>query len=242
MMKARINTHAFRQTRIESARLGVLGTVAHPISDEGEYMGTVMRGQQQMGTFHLTVDSEVKQAQANVDLANLTPERPRNTRLRPPSFAMTSKGYLVLYVSEGAGGFHVVLDKLGAEKRNEDKRRRAFDSRQLGREDVFIVSLLRPGRYEMTDQTSRSEGRVTVAYPKPQRQPYVPPDPEKVAVTEKGFRPAELELRAAQSIVFTLGVQEASLRVQLVEPDDGPGGKGEGHGKTRWTNPLRPER
>jgi len=241
-MKARINTYAFRQTRIESARLGVLGTVAHPIADEGEYVGTVRKGKRQVATFHLTVDSEVKQAQANVDLANLTPKGRHSKRLRPASFSMTSKGYLVLYVSEGAGGVYVVLDKLGAEKRNEDTRRRAFDSRRLGREDVFIVSLLRPGRYEMTDQTSRSEGHVTVAYPKPQRQPYVPPEPEKVAVSEKGFRPAELELRAAQSIVFTIGAEEASLRVQLVEPDDGPGGKGERRGKTRWTNPLRPER
>lgn len=240
-MKARINTYAFRQTRIESASLGVLGTIAHPISDEGEYAGTVLQRGIQVATFQLRVDSEVNNPQANVDLATLIPERRRREeRFKEPSFAVTSKGYLVLYVSQGPGGFHVLLDKLGVDKDYEGKPLRVFDSRTLQQGDVFIVSLLRPGRYKVTDRLGKGRGQMKVAYPTSEKQPYAPPPPEGISVTEEGFNPTELGIRAAQGVVFTIQAAKASLTVNLVEPDEGPRKKGEIRDKVRWSNPSPP--
>jgi hypothetical protein len=241
-MKARVNTYALRQTRIDSASLGVLGTIAHPISDEGDYAATVLQRGIQVAAFQLKVDGEVKNPQADVDLATLIPERRRReVRFKEPSLAVTSKGYLVLYVSQGPGGFHVLLNKLGVDRGNEGEPRQVFDSRALEQGDVFIASLLRPGHYEVTDQHSEGRGQIKVAYPTPEKQPYVPPKPEEVSVAEEGFNPAELRIRAAQGVVFTIRAAKASLEVNLVEPDDGPREKGEIRDKIRWTNPSPPQ-
>lgn len=241
-MKARINTYAFRQTRIESASLGVLGTIAHPISDEGDYAGTVLQRGIQVAMFQLRVDSEVKNPQADIDLATLIPERKRREeRFKELSFAVTSKGYLVLYISQGPGGFHVLLDKLGVDKDYKGKPLRVFDSRTLQQDDVFIVSLLRPGRYEVTNQLDKSRGQIKVAYPMSEKQPFSPPPPERVSVSEEGFNPAELGIRAAQGVVFTIQAAKASLKVNLVEPDEGPRKKGKIRDKVRWSN-LSPPR
>lgn len=242
-MKARINTFAFRQTRIESASLGVLGTIAHPISDEGKYVGTILQRGKQVATFQLRVDSKVTNTQVDVDLATMIPERRRREgRFKEPSFAIASKGYLVLYVSQGPGGFQVLLEKLSEDKDYKGKQQLVFDNRTLRQGDLFIVSLLRPGRYEVTDRLDKNRCQIKVAYPTPNKQPYAPPPPEEIGVTEKGFNPVELGIQAAQSLVFTIKAAKASLKVNLVKPDEGPRKKGKIRDKVRWSNPSPPPR
>jgi hypothetical protein len=236
-MKARVNTYALRQTTVESAGLGVLGNIAHPMSDDGEYAATVVQGKKEVATFRLKVDSKIPNPQTDVDLALLVPRlREQARRYEEATFEIASKGYLVLYVSQGPGGFHVLLEKLGADPTK--KERRVFDSRSLQKEDLFIVTLLRPGVYEMCDQFGKAKGQIKVEYPKAGKGPYAPPEPARVNVTADAFQPGELTLGAAQSIVFSVATEKSSLAVSLTQPDDGPRKKEETPGRVRWTNPT----
>jgi len=173
-MKARVNTFALRQNLVESAELGVLGTVAHQLTDEGDYRGTVYRDKTEIATFRISVEPDGKNQQADIDFAALIPHKRRQRgRFEEPTHSVVPKGYLVLYVSEGPGGFSVRLDKLG-----KTKPQRVFDSRMLRRGDLFVVSLIRPGLYELTDSYGKGKGQITVAYPQAGKKPYVPSPPE----------------------------------------------------------------
>jgi len=233
-MKALINTYAFRQTSIDSANLGVLGVVAHPISNDGEFEGSVFQNAVQAKTFHLTVSEQMKNKQADVDLFTLVAQCQRQrTRYEEPSYSMAENGYVVFFVSQGPGGFHVLL-----KEQRKQKSRRVFDSRKLQKGDFFIVSLLRPGIYEMAEKYAKAEGKITIAYPKIEKQPYVPKPPETVIVSEAGFKPSNLKLGAAQGVIFTIETSKAAVKVNLKEPSNGPGRKkGQTRDKVRWRNP-----
>lgn len=234
-MKPRINVHAFRQTTCENANLCVLDTIAHPMSEEGNYVGSISRNGKQITTFHLNVDSEFKHAQTDIDLATIA-EKPELI------FEVKLKGYVVFYVSQGKGGFQVLLNKLPSDGKSRKKPRKSpvFDSRILQQNDMFIVSLIRPGRYEIWEKYGKSKGQIRVAYPKPGKRPFVAPKPKTVNITEKGFDISELDVKASQGIVFTVEAPKSLLKINLVKPDDGPYEKGEPNNKVRWNNPLPP--
>lgn len=121
-MKATLNRRFFVETGVDSGALTILGSVIHPFA-EGEYAGTVWKGEQAVGQFLLHVTEESEATQADIDLAKLaaigssapaalslkqgvpegcTPERDMAYWLNP-------KGYAVFYVSQGAGGYAVTV-------------------------------------------------------------------------------------------------------------------------------------
>lgn len=236
-MKARVNIYAFRETKIQSASLGVLGNVAHPLAEDGDYLGTVFQDGKEAAAFRLRVDAQVSSPQAEVDLAGMIARSNASREQREDAvFEVKSKGYLVLYVSEGPGGFHVVLARATPDKR----ARNVFDSRTLQQEDVFIVTLLRPGAYEMREEFGKAKGQIKVAYPKAGKRAFVAPNAVQVKVTSEAFDPSDVGLEAAQSVVFMVAAARASVTVGLVEPEDAPRKKDEGREKVRWTNPIPP--
>lgn len=214
-MKARINTFAFRTTAIESASLGVLGTVAHRLDSKGEFRGVVYKGEIVVATFDLTVSPDATSMQADVDLAKLGSRgRARRDGFR---YSVQPEGYLLLYVSEGAGGYHVVVEAPG-----EERAVVIFDSRKLNTGDLFVVTLLRPGRYEMRGDGVEGTGSIRVTYPEPARVPYVPGDVVRIATSTDGFDPSSVTVGPAQGVVFDVGAENVALVVDCKEPDDGP--------------------
>src|SRR5512132_2790292 len=184
-MKARINTFAFRQTDLDSARLSVLGTIAHPIREPAVYLGSVLLGDVEIGRFRLRVEKEYQDPQVDVDLASFVAHRrAAEERGAERDFAMRAGGYLVLYVSEGPGGYQVFLDRV-AMKQGE-KVQRVFDNRFLMPEDVFVTTLLRPGLYTMSTHEGDHAGSIRVTYPDPSKGRYVPDRPANVSVTKDG--------------------------------------------------------
>lgn len=214
-MRARINTFALRTTAIESASLGVLGTVAHPLESEGEFRGLVYQGDTLAATFSLEVSPDATSTQADVDLAKIT--KGGSGRRNGFRYAVKPDGYLLLYVSEGAGGYHVVVEKL--ENKKSDV---VFDSRKLNRGDLFVVTLLRPGRYEASGTAVDGAGSITVTYPKLERKPYAPGEPERITVSAGGFDPTSVTVGPAQGVVFDTRAKDIALVVECKEPDDGP--------------------
>lgn len=237
-MKARVNTHAIRQTRFESARLGVLTTLVHPLPREGAYAGVVHQGGARVGRFRVRVVADAERRQLDVDLAVLDPKRrlPHAGALRSER-TLAPDGYLVLYASEGPGGYHVTLEGPGAG--NDAKTAILYDSRELPAEELFVITPIRPGLYDVTAEGVKGMARLTVSYPAPARQRYLPPEPARFRVTRQGIEPAEVTIGPGQGAIFVIEAPGTALSVMLREPDDGPDGAGKERPGRRWRNPRQ---
>lgn len=238
-MKPYINTHALNMLRLESARLGPLGMIAHRLSEEGLYEGAIIEGRIIVGRFQLTVSKDCEASQVDLDLARLI-QRVAAGEAKPWQFRLGPEGYMMLFLSHGAGGYRVVLEKAPSPRMPEAKRAAVFDSETLGPGDLFIATLLRPGRWRVTEATSKTEGEIQVAYPKPAKTPLRPgAEVTTVKVTDGGFKPAKVKTGAAQGVIFAIESKQASLVIDLVDEDNGPTRQAppKVRRRVRWQNP-----
>lgn len=235
----RVNTHALRRTALDSAALSVLGMLVHPLPEKGAFELTVSSGGVRVATLPVRIDEEAGTTQVDVDLAALDRRVQGRAAAAPASEAVVGpKGYLVLHVSAGAGEYVTVLTD-----RHARERKPLFDNRKLQAGDLFVTTLLRPGRYELAAHGVRSKGQLRVAYPGASRKSVAELDAARVNVTEKGFEPKEVRVEAGQGTVFEVAYRDASVRVTLTEPDDGPHGGEPAPRKRHWTKPgTRPKK
>ena len=92
-------------------------------------------------------------------------------------------------------------------------------------QSLFAVTLVRPGRYRLTNTISGAEAAVVVTYPKVGKTPYRPPEPLEIDCGAKGFGASKFTISPAQGIIFRLST-ESRIQLELVEPDDGPKQRG----------------
>lgn len=238
--KAYINHHLLTQTSLDSGALTMLGTVIHNFSEPGEYKGSVILGRRTVGEFYLTVDKECKATQVNIDLSILHQLASKHRKIIEKRFVVNPKGYAVFHVSRGAGGYAILVGKIG-----EKSESGMFDSRELKKDDLFAVTLIRPGTYSVTNVNTKAKSEIVVTYPKIEkiRKPYYPPEPILIECTKKAFEPGKImekafeqnkstkkafkqgriEIKPAQGQVYHIRTQ-SRIKIRLVRPDDGPKG------------------
>jgi hypothetical protein len=220
-----VNRHLFTQTSVDSGSLTMLGVVIHRFPEPGEYMGVVERGAEAR-SFRLRVDESSPALQANVDLATLGGGHSHSDDCdckdketgADPTFVVNPAGYVVFYVSSGRGGYVVRVGRL------ERPEAALFNSTQLEGDDLFAVTLIRPGTYSVRNVAGAARGEIVVSYPKIGDQPHRPDEPVEVVCTEKAFRPARIRIQAAQGQLYRFRTP-SRIAIELVEPDDGPKGK-----------------
>jgi hypothetical protein len=220
-----VNRHLFTQTSVDSGSLTMLGVVIHRFPEPGEYMGVVERGAE-VRSFRLRVDESSPAMQANVDLATLGGGHSHSDDCgcknketgADPMFVVNPAGYVVFHVSAGPGGYVV---RVGGLERPEAA---LFDSTQLEGDDLFAVTLIRPGTYSVRNVVGAARGEILVSYPKVGDQPHRPDEPVEVVCTEKAFRPARIRIQAAQGQLYRFRTP-SRIAIELVEPDDGPKSK-----------------
>ena len=96
-----------------------------------------------------------------------------------------------------------------------------FDSTRLEGDDLFAVTLIRPGRYSVRNVASGARGEIVVAYPTVGKKPRPPVDAVEIECTEKTLRPPKIKVLAAQGQVYRFRTP-SRIEIELVEPDDGP--------------------
>jgi hypothetical protein len=162
------------------------------------------------------------------------PGRPAPPR-RPGRISMTEGDYASFTAAPGRGARAVVRRAGGAE--GEEKVE--FDTETLGAEDVFAVTLVRPGTYSLRDTIQKSEGRIVVTYPVIGDTPYRPADPVEIRAAGAGFSPDSVTLGPGQGLIVR--IENASrITVDLVKPDEGPHGRSGPTPKGHWRQPRRP--
>lgn len=220
--KVVVNRHLLTQTSVDSGSLTMLGVVIHRFSEPGEYLGVIERGTETR-SFRLRVDASSSAMQANVDLAALgkghthTDDCGCKDRPMPDDRAVVvhPAGYVVFHVSSGRGGYVVRVGRL------EHPEEPAFDSTRLEGDDLFAVTLIRPGTYSVRSVGGEARGEIVVAYPKAGAHPHRPDEPVEIVCSEKTFRPARIRVQAAQGQLYRFRAP-SRIAIELLEPDDGP--------------------
>jgi hypothetical protein len=132
-------------------------------------------------------------------------------------------GHLILHASSGPADAYVLLRQQAAEGQ-EPREGAEFDSRRLRANDLFAVTLLRPGMYSVTDEIGHGRGSVRVTYPTVGDAP-ASIEPVLVTVNNGSIDPADLTIRPAHPLVFGIEQGESAIAVRLETPDDGPKSK-----------------
>jgi hypothetical protein len=242
MVKPTFDRNLFTQIGLDSASLSMLGSIVHTFSEAGEYRGVLHRGEQIKAVFYITVDRSSPVAQATIDLAAL--ER----RAQPPvgqtddrccsktdeaarggnHFSLNPRGYTLFHVASGAGGYHVNVRRIDAEQ-----SQRGYDSRVLAEGDIFSAIIIRPGRYSMTNASTKASGEIVVSYPQIGDKAYRPPNPVRVECGPASFEPARVALQPGQGVLFHARVH-SHIVIHLLQPDDGPTKQPAVPGRAGW--------
>lgn len=233
-MKAQTNRHLFTQTGVDSGALTMLGAVIHSFREAGEYQIVLMWNNETIRRFPLIVDDQSEAMQVDVDLAWL--HRPVLEQVHEGRYMLKPGGHAVFHASRGAGGYAVIVVRLGEPQPGEGGHGRRpaaqpheaqplpFDSRELRDGDMFAVTLLRPGMYTLTNAVNRAQGEIGVAYPKARTQHDPALEPISIECANKGFNPNRIQLQPGQGQVYRISTP-SRLRIELVKPDDGPEGE-----------------
>jgi hypothetical protein len=217
-----VNRELFAQVGADSGALTMLAVVAHRFCEAGDYVGAVMRGEEEVGSFRLRADESSPATQVDIDLAALGPAPRRGdpgcdcgAEDSDPVLVVNPSGYALFHVSGGPGGYWV---RVGRASEGEGA---AFDSTRLDGEDLFMLTLLRPGTYSMRNTLTKAQGEIVVPYPKPANGPYRQPAPVEIDCGGKSFRPSRAKVQAGQGAVWRFE-DPARIQLELVKPDDGP--------------------
>ena len=219
----------------------MLGSIIHPMTEPGTYRASVQRDGREVGHFHVSVEEGAEQLQANLDLSRAERRSRGGAQTGGKSecdcgqdegLRLTPGGHLLLHVSEGPGGYSVVLASGPVGKQSA-----IYDSTVMAEGDRFAATVLRPGRYSVTNLQSKASGKLDVAYPERGDRPYVPENPVTVVVTAKSIRPASLSVGAAQGQIYEVRAP-SRIRIDLLEPHDRPRQKGPRYRLAR--EPARP--
>jgi hypothetical protein len=218
-----INQRFLTQTEFDSAAPTGSATLALELTDPGNYVLAIAHKDKVLTQAPFVVRKQAeaapaaaagearqaKQAAVSVDLAaTLKP-----SGVRPEIPTMASAGWVSFSSSRPLPQHHVVL------RRKDGKE--MLDSRRLGSRSVFAVTLIRPGRYALTNTVDKKKAEIVVSYPEIGDTPYRPPEPLSIEVTDAGFGEPRFEVSPAQGIVFRFRTR-SHITIKLVEPDDGP--------------------
>ncbi|MGB9167401.1 MAG: hypothetical protein WCB31_00570 [Nitrososphaeraceae archaeon] len=220
-MKPLINHNILLQTDIESSSLTVHGMIIHRFQDTGDFQILVYRKDILDKIIHVNVTEESKEIQLNIDLASTFVKNEKNCNCKNIEgyknqnriYKINPNTNVVFYVSAGSGGYYITAIKI------DQERKKIFDSRELKNGDIFVVNLLRPGKYSMTNAINKSQGQIIVSYPKIEKTRYVPPEAISIECN-KTFSNTSIMIQPAQGIVFRI-FDNSRIAIKLEKPDDG---------------------
>jgi hypothetical protein len=230
-MTAILNRQLLNTNSFDSGALGMLDMVVHQFSYPARYHAVVMRGGHTVAEVPFTVDEKSEAMQLDIDLAQAerdAGDKPHDCRCHDetqPAAVVSPKGYVLFHASSGTG-YSVVVS-------NENDKTR-FDSTQLGKGDLFALSLLEPAVYSLANTVNDAAGEIYVTFTAEAAKRIHELETRYVNVTAKKFDPDRIEVSSTQGLVFRL---EAPGRIVIAKKG---GGYVEERSKPviRWKNPA----
>lgn len=222
-----LNKHIFRQTAFDTASISPLLFIAHKMDKPGDYPGRVFREASQVAEFRVLVSKEDSgSTQVDFDLENmpvflephmvqrpLQQEAPKQEILPPE---IRKGGGMLFFVSNGPGGYHVVVE----ERKEVKSATPVFDSRHLSEDDIAVVMPIRPGIYQAKNRGTAGTALITVSYPKKSSGPMKGSPPKQIKCRSGGFSPASLSIYPGDAVSFEFTTRDSRLTLELVRKFD----------------------
>jgi hypothetical protein len=224
IMKPILDKSMLREATIDSGSLATMSSIIHRMTEKGEFHGMVYRGGVKVGTFAVSVcdcteppsAGDLLPSQAGIDLVALDSTGGARADNTLSHFPLRTGGHVVFSVSTGSGGYAVEL--FCREKRKEPVK--VFDSRLLGKGDLFVAHVMRPGSYAIRNIRGKGHADLTVDYPEKEklaRQML----PALVECKDGTMNPAALKIQSVQGLIFSCA-QEFRITIELKKPEDRP--------------------
>ncbi len=207
-MAAYLNFAALSTAELNSDALGPLDSLAHPLSPGG-YFGAFFRKGERQGSFEIKIATEGTGDQIEIDFAVL--ERDPASEPFTCGAAKGQNPFVVFHTSGEKAGYHVVLTP-------NTKGARGYDSRRLEAGDYYIVTPVRPGRYQATAGKAREPATLAVAPAKPDGKPRASAAGAMLRVTTGGIHPKAAQLVSGDGAVFE--IKEDGTVVHLLRDPD----------------------
>ena len=210
--KAVLNRAVFTRRAFDSRALTVLATLIHHFQEVGDCDLFVQRGGQVVFRTHVHVVAEDAPRQIDVDLAALPQAETGCGCEGAAGYTLAAGGVMTFHAAEGIGQYVVKITR-----RSGREKHVVLDSSEvIPAGDLFAVTLVRPGTYEV--RGPRSSGRIHVSLPK-KDEGYRPDQPVLVELTKRGtFKPRAVRILAGQTVVFLCTIP-AQISVEMARPD-----------------------
>jgi hypothetical protein len=216
-----LNRFIITQTNLDSGSLTVLATVVHRFKKTGQYYGIITKGEKIAGRFSIYVcecamDQASNIQSLKIDLKSLDQPESQQMECQNQSLHLGLNGYASFFVSTGAGGYSFEIQRGGQESAGEKE----LDSNNLKEEDLFVATILRPGKYAITNVNNRTKAELKINYPeigKTKKQS----EPAKVECTKEAMTPNSIRINPAQPLLFNFKTP-SRIKIELIEPEDRP--------------------
>lgn len=198
-MQTVLRRQLFEETSFDSGALGLTTSVIHQFAKPGVYAATVMQNGRPVGEIGFEVDADAADMQLDLDLASIMEGRGAEKDCGCGDKAsvmptVSPKGYVLFHATRG-GGWSAVVG---------DARKPQFDTRRLGKGDLFALVLMEPARYTVENTLGKARGTIEVGFSKVDARKL--PDMQPVTVEAgEAFRPEAIRLTATQGLVFQVG-------------------------------------
>lgn len=233
-MKSSINYNILSQTNIESASLNTNGMIIHRFQDTGYHHVQIYKKKILEKIIPLKVTKESKEIQLNINLSSASFKNYDCHCKNIDKDTITDRVYeigpntnVLFYVSYGMGDYYITVIK------NEQERKKIFDSRELKSGDIFVVHILRPGTYSVINTVNKSQGQIVVSYPKVGKTKFVAPEAISIECN-KTFSNNSITIQPTQGIIYRIN-DNSNISIKLEKPDDGNITQKD---KLRWVNPI----
>jgi hypothetical protein len=207
-----MKTEIFSQIGLDSAALGLLGSVVHRFDEPGRYVGVTMVGDASQSDYDLVVEADAPPA-VQIDLAAIGRRGSKGDCCSEgsdrPTFRVAPGGYVSFFVGRGRERWATVVG-------DPAQRTPAFDSRALGSGDLFAGTVLRPGVYRVTNILGSGSTELVVRPVKSGSEPYRPANAVRTKMGATAGRKS-VQLGQAQGVIFEASTN-ARIVIELVDP------------------------
>jgi hypothetical protein len=208
-----VNRYLITKNQWDSTNITPLSAVVTRITEPGNYLGVISANSLEISYFQLHVTEKAALTPVKINLNN-----PLESYTLNPTQSITFTS------PKGSGGFKVEI--ISKEDRNKTP---TFTTDSLQEEDIYIVTLLRPGQYSVKEQDGAT-GTIRVSRLTRPKQRIIPthtthvrfkPKPSvTIECSKKGFQPEMQEIVTTQGVVFTILKPNCRLKIQYEEDED----------------------
>jgi hypothetical protein len=198
-MKTKVNLKLLKTTSFDSGALGLLAMIVRQFPENGNYRAVILRQGKIAAEVGFEVNARSEADQLNIDLAACEQKAKAREDECAKQGAMQAvgvvspKGYVLFHASSGEG-YEIIVSREGGKE--------SFNSSKLERGDIFAVTLLEPGIYEMKNSIGNASGQIVVNLPSNEDIRRNRLETLYIEASRKGFEPRQIELASSQGLVF----------------------------------------